>query len=368
MEQPRTHEAGAGRAETPKKKAAKKSAPKAVGKTGKPVRHEGKSKKSDKARRRRGKRIRRIVGRALLYIFTVLVMLVLGLYAILNVVFNGPSQTAGDRLTLTLLETSALKFVPGLYYTDEEIAAVKERNKVVELEQETDTSLIVFSTPDDGEEVGPVGSLEEERDIVVEEIGGATYHGWMMIVRDPSRVFVGVCNDHFSEDRPGLKLPALVKKYDAIAGINGGAFSDPSGQGNGGVPIGPTFSEGRATNAYGGGDLTVAGFDENNVLIVGKMSKDQCKQRGIRDSVAFGPALVVNGEPAQFSGVSSGLNPRSAIGQRSDGAVLMLVIDGRQVNSPGASMADLVEIMVRYGAVNACNLDGGRIPTAFLVR
>ena len=37
----------------------------------------------------------------------------------------------------------------------------------------------------------------------------------------------------------------------------------------------------------------------------------------------------------------------------------MLVIDGRQVNSLGASMADLVDVMVRYGAVNACNLDGG---------
>lgn len=111
---------------------------------------------------------------------------------------------------------------------------------------------------------------------------------------------------------------------------------------------------------------------------------------GLRDAVSFGPALVVNGEPAQFEGVSSGLNPRTAIGQRADGAVLMLVIDGRQVNSMGASMADLVDIMVRYGAVNACNLDGGsssnmvyegevlndgvavtgsrRIPTTFIVQ
>ena len=37
----------------------------------------------------------------------------------------------------------------------------------------------------------------------------------------------------------------------------------------------------------------------------------------------------------------------------------MLVIDGRQVNSMGASMADLIEIMLRFGAVNAANLDGG---------
>ncbi|MBR4443970.1 MAG: phosphodiester glycosidase family protein [Clostridia bacterium] len=349
-----------------------------------------KKKLSEKARKRRNKHIRRVVGRILLYLFTVIIILVVGLYALLNVVFRGPSQTAGDALTMMLLESSAGKFVPYLYYTDEEVAAIQERNKMVELELETDTSLIVFNKPAESDDPETADGPAEEDDIVVDELRGATYHGWMMIVKDPSRVFLGVCRMRFSGDYAGLRLPDLAKKYDAVAGINGGAFADPNGQGNGGVAVGVTFSEGQATNAYATTDYTMAGFDQNNVLIVGKLSKAQAEERGIRDSAAFGPALVVNGEPAQFSGVGSGLNPRTAIGQRADGAVLMLVVDGRQVNSPGASMADLVEIMVRYGAVNACNLDGGsssnmyyngemlndgvaitgsrRIPTAFLVR
>ena len=352
-----------------------------------------KTKKNSKAKKRRRKLIKRIVGRTLLFVFTVLIMLVAGLYAILNVVFKGPSQTAGDLLTVSLMETSAAKFVPYLYYTDEEVDAILERNKLVELEQETDTSLIVFAAQkkEENESADSAGIPEaEEDDIIVDELRGATYHGWMMIVKDPSRVFVGVSSDYFTEEKGGLRLEGLVEKYGAVAGINGGAFSDSGGQGNGGMPSGVTITEGRLTNAHGGSDLTVVGFDENNVLIVGKMTRDQCVQRGIRDCVAFGPALVVNGEPAQISGVSSGLNPRTAIGQRADGAVLMLVIDGRQVNSPGASMADLIDLMMRYEAVNACNLDGGssshiyyngemlndgvavtgarRIPTAFLVR
>ena len=120
------------------------------------------------------------------------------------------------------------------------------------------------------------------------------------------------------------------------------------------------------------------------------MTGSQAIERGIRDAVTFGPALVVNGEPVGVSGSGSGLNPRSAIGQRADGAVLMLVIDGRQVNSLGATLSDLIEIMLEYGAVNAANLDGGSssllyyegeylnrgvvltgsrdIPTAFIVR
>ena len=89
------------------------------------------------------------------------------------------------------------------------------------------------------------------------------------------------------------------------------------------------------------------------------MSVSKAKELGIRDAVMFGPALVVNGEPCQVSGASSGLNPRSAIGQRADGAVLLLVIDGRTANSLGATLADEINLMLEYGAVNAANLDGG---------
>ena len=56
---------------------------------------------------------------------------------------------------------------------------------------------------------------------------------------------------------------------------------------------------------------------------------------------------------------NSGWNPRTAIGQRADGAVIFVCIDGRQVGSPGGTYADIINIMQEYGAVNACNMDGG---------
>jgi len=55
----------------------------------------------------------------------------------------------------------------------------------------------------------------------------------------------------------------------------------------------------------------------------------------------------------------SGLNPRTCIGQRADGAVIFLCVDGRSISSLGGTYADCIDIMVEYGAVNACNLDGG---------
>ncbi|MBQ3170207.1 MAG: phosphodiester glycosidase family protein, partial [Clostridia bacterium] len=109
----------------------------------------------------------------------------------------------------------------------------------------------------------------------------------------------------------------------------------------------------------------VVGFDHNDILHVGEFSDAKAKEIGLRDAVAFGPALVINGQPSVVSGKGSGLNPRSAIGQRADGAVLLLCIDGRQANSLGASYEDLIEIMLDYGAVNACNLDGGSSTAMF---
>lgn len=339
----------------PKKKKKKKTA-------GAP--QTGKKKLSKKAmlarkKRLRKKRIRRVVGRIALSLVTFLVVVLGGVYALLSVFFLGPSQTAGDKLTMSLFETSALKFVPSLYYSQAEIDAIKDRNKIIEPEGTTDLSLVSIRRPEEQTDQTGADTQQEEEDIYVEEITGATYHGWMMVVRDPSRVSVGVSRDYFNDDARGMRIAEMAEKYNAIGAINGGAFSDSGGMGNGGMPSGLTVSDGEIRNSSGGRDLTTAGFTEDDILVVGKFTKDQAKEMKIRDACSFGPALVVNGEPVEFSGASSGLNPRTAIGQRADGAVLMLVIDGRQVNSMGASYADLVNIMVRYGAVNACNLDGG---------
>ena len=131
----------------------------------------------------------------------------------------------------------------------------------------------------------------------------------------------------------------------------------------------------------------VIGFNNDNILIVGSMTGQQALDAGIRDALSFGPILVMNGKASTVKGSGSGLNPRSAIGQRADGAILLLAIDGRRADSLGASYADLIDIMLEYGAVNAANLDGGNstglvyngslvnkglfyrgLPTCFIVR
>ena len=371
---------------------------------------ESKTRRTTKAQRRRRRRIRRIAWRCGLCVLTAIALLLVGLLWAGYAGFRGPSQTMGDLLTVSMLETSALKFVPRIYYSRAEVDEIIARNEVQASDAETDVSLITIpaptpdpalATPVPDIEVTPTPAptatpapenlISSEDGIDILDVRGGTYSGYMMIVHDPSRVTCGTCRDSFSSAK-GLQLKEIAARYNALAAINGGGFEDDGGSGNGGQPIGLVISEGEVKHTRGGGDSFYAtvGFDSNNIMHIGKISASKAKQAGIRDAMTFGPKLIVNGEAASVKGLSSGLNPRTAIGQRADGAVLMLVIDGRQASSLGATYADLIAIMMEYGAVNAINLDGGssslmyykgeylnkgvtltgsrNMPTAFIVR
>ena len=332
---------------------------------------------ADVAAKKTGKKVKgraltpkRVAGRVGLSVGTVIALVLVAAIGAGFVAFRGPSRSLGDLLTVTMLETSALKFVPRIYYSKAEVDAILARNSVQEDTSETDTSLIVVAgpTPEPGSEPVEAASNEpnpenlafSEDGIDVYEVHGATYNGWMMIVHDPSRVSVGVCREEFSS-KPGMRLKEIAARYEAVAAINGGGFSDEGGVGNGGRPLGLVVSQGKLLNKarVKSDHAVVAGFNQDNVLVVGKFTTEQAQEKGLRDALAFGPALVVNGEAAQVSGSSSGLNPRTAIGQRADGAVLLLVIDGRQASSLGATYSDLISVLMEYGAINAVNMDGG---------
>ena len=366
------------------------------------------ARRSRRAKLRRRRKMRRVLWRCVLSLLTVVVLLLATLLSVLHSAFLGPSQTVGDLLTVTMLETSALKFVPRIYYSEAEVEAILARNQLGDVQEEADTSLIVIPQPTPEAAAAPqvtqapsavdlitpeptVPPLYDEDGISIFSVQGSTYNGYMMVVQDPSRVSVGVCRDGFNS-KPGLLLHEIAQRYDAVAAINGGAFEDTNGQGNGGTPTGLVVSEGTLLHKANTSSIhdVVVGFNQDDILVFGKFTNAEAQEQGLRDALAFGPVLVYNGEPAPVKGASSGLNPRTAIGQRADGAVLMLVIDGRQSNSIGASYADLIKVMLDYGAINAVNLDGGsssmlyykgdylnngvtltgsrKLPTAFIVR
>lgn len=299
------------------------------------------------------------IGKVLLVLLETVVLLVVTLYGVLFVLAKGPSPTARDIFVMSVRETSAIGFIADIFFTPEEIAAIeaKEEEEFVD----TDTSLIVIpSEPDDETQTGPVpdewGLVDEDGDgIIIDEVRGEGYSGYMMVVLDPSRVILGCRPEMFGVE--GLRVAQMAKHFGAVAAINASGFLDEGGNGQGETPDAMVVYEGQIYYESSGVQGGFVGFDSNHIMHVGRLKASTIKDRDIQYGVAFGPVLVANGELIQQS--SSGINPRTAIGQRSDGAVLMLVIDGRQLVSLGATYTDLAEIMVEYGAVNACNLDGG---------
>jgi len=301
----------------------------------------------------------------ILIVLLVTVLLLAGtLYGVMYVLAKGPSPTARDLFVHSVRETSAVGWLANLFFTEEEIALMSGEDKMEEY-IETDTSLVTITQPTDGDdtddEQGPQpdawGLIDEDGDgIIIEQVKGSGYSGFMMVILDPSRVIMGSKPNSYGYR--GYTVAEMVAEFDAVAGINAGGFEDPNGQGNGSVPNTLVVYEGNVYFESSGTQSGFVGFDSNHIMHVAtRITSAEIKEKNIQYGVCFGPVLIANGEPCELN--VSGVNPRTAIGQRSDGAVLMLVIDGRQVISLGATMDDLVEIMLEYGAVNACNLDGG---------
>lgn len=327
----------------------------------------------------------KIMGIFFLFLITTLIIAVIGLYGGLKLAINGPSEHFREIFVSSMMESSAGPIAIRMVLPDDQINAILESNKTVEFDHITDPDLVSVMREEAAAaaEAARQAGIEQETNldpdgdgIELHEISGPMYHGAMLVVYDPSRVICATI-DNYTHSGAGMTLEQLIDKYGAVAGINGGQYEDESGLGIGGWPVGVVMSQGvlRADNAdefYEAGTdengdpiyetrtaLPTVGFTQDDILVVGTFGGGYAESIGLRDAVSFGPSLIVNGEAANYSGVGGGLNPRTAIGQRADGAVLLLCIEGRRSSSMGATMADLIDIMVQYGAVNAFNLDGG---------
>ena len=100
-----------------------------------------------KAERLRKKKIKRNAWRVCLSFLTVIGVILARALAAGWAAFKGPSPSTGDLLTMSMLETSALKFVPRIYYSKAEMDQIIARNSVDTGDSETDTSLIVIAKP-----------------------------------------------------------------------------------------------------------------------------------------------------------------------------------------------------------------------------
>lgn len=367
------------------------------------------TKSSGKRRKKKHKSgVFKVIRRVLLVLATFVVVSFVGAYATLWVICHGPSEAAKNLFVSTILETGALKFLATWYFTDEEIIAITNRNSMAQISEDVNTGMIFaqasggnggssanasgnagsgLERPDlDGSGLGVIdadrvdpgspGPDEDPDGIKIVEIAGRSFRAKLMIVNDPSRIKLTTIYPWSDEEhsKDGKTLDKLVTEGGYLAGINGGEYYS---SGNwGGIPKGLVVCGGQIQyNVPKKGDVMI-GFNKDNILVVkdiGNMTAEQVEtmveEERIRDAVSFKDVkgnnnhftkLIINGKAREINGNGSGANPRTAIGQKADGTVLMLVTDGRGASGHlGATAADLISIMQEYGAVNAANLDGG---------
>lgn len=275
----------------------------------------------------------------------------------------GPISYFRNLWVTSAMTTMTHKYLAYVFFNQEQIDKIMANNIVIEVDDNTNIEeiqiqeveeQITYSSPEEEQ----ILKKDQGNDLYkVIDIEGNGYKGHLLVVYDPSKIELA----QIPNKKYGWTLDQFIAKKNAVAGINAGGFnySESYGYSPTGVFIidGQVINDGGSTG-WGGG---IIGFTNDNVLILTKTSAYEAVQMGVRDAVSFGPFLIVNGVASQFKGNGGyGIAPRTAIGQRKDGIVLMLVIDGRRPgHSLGVDMVELTNIMLKYGAYNAANLDGG---------
>lgn len=192
--------------------------------------------------------------------------------------------------------------------------------------------------------------------------GVSKYSGYLTVVYDPSKVKLATSVGAGVDDSSyGQILSQISKNNNALVAMNAGGFYDPNWNSNGGIPHGMVIKDGKLLTDFRRGIDSggMIGFDQDDRLILKRVSSSEALNMHIRDAVDWGPYLIVNGINYFKEERIKWACARTAIGQRKDGIVLLLVVDWGREDTKGASYSDLADIMERYGAINAANLDGG---------
>ena len=295
---------------------------------------------------------RHIVGKILLILLTLFVAAGIAGLGTALLVIHGPSEQAKTLFVRTFRDTGTVYWVPEMFMSKEEVEEIAnpvsaDGTKKYTIEKEAvDTEVIIEPIPEDK----PV--------IELVDIAGTSWHGKMLIVRDPSLVRLAVPKSTEEKGAFGelKQVEEYCEMYGAVAGITAGGFYMDTGR-----PFGFIIKNGRVVIPNGferENEKGFGGFTADHKLVVGSFTEQEALEKGIVEGLCWQPLLIVNG--IKQTGMGGGYNPRAAIGQRADGTVILVLIEGRMISSLGATYDDLADFLEEQGCINAINLDSGR--------
>ena len=270
---------------------------------------------------------------------TTILFIVLDILAICGfIMMYGPWNKIRNFYVNTAMKTKDHQYFAKIFYSDEKINEILNSNYFIEITEKVELDDIVIDT-------SPKSSYDNEYDeeVLTRTPGNDDYKiinikvgiskGYLIAIYNPKKVSL-IRAKNFNVGRYGEQVTGMCKRYDALVCINGGGFNDDTGRGSD-IPIGYVIDDGEIIWPATGWDTytsNLIGFNaEGKLLLLSNSTGTAALEAGMVDGLEFGPFLIVNGKPLEIVGDPWGKSPRVAIGQRKDGVVLFLVIDGRYV-------------------------------------
>lgn len=281
------------------------------------------------------------------------------------IMMYGPWHGIRNLYVNTAMKTKDHQYFANIFYSQKTIEKIMNSNYFIEIKEELVLDDIVIDTspktnydnPYDEEILTRNGSNEDYKVIDV-KVGISK--GKLIAIYKPEKVSL-IRAKNFNIGRYGEQVTYMCNRYNASVCINGGGFQDDTGHGSD-IPLGYVIDDGEIDWPANGWDTTTGNLiglnSEGKLMLLSNSTGTAALEAGMVDGLEFGPFLIVNGKPLEIVGDPWGKSPRVAIGQRKDGVILFLVIDGENYID-GASLQDVVDILMKYGAYNAANLDGG---------
>ncbi len=291
-----------------------------------------------------------------LKVFLITIFILVCLFVLFIILFFKTTlfQEWKELWVQTAMTTMNHQYLATWFLSEDEINAIMNDNIVINNE---DSVLNAIEIDDNESTTKP-----KENEIKVDKISGSGYVGYVMTVSDPSKVKLVDSR----KKTTGTQLSQICKEHNAIAGINAGGFTDPNGNGFGNLLNEPTIIDKKLLYGDKNSVINLTGLTHSGELVLGRYTYHQAMNIGVESGIQFGPYIIVNGNKQIKKANQGGLHPRMAIGQKKDGTMIFVCIDGRQPGySIGTTLLEVQNIFERYGAYNAANLDGGSSATMY---
>ena len=277
----------------------------------------------------------------------------------LFVLYYGPFENSRKIFVGTAMNSMHYQWLATSFLSDNQIEGIignKNKGEATEIPNEIDTSSV---------------QIKKLNDEGIEKLtfDGNNYTGYALIINDPTRVKIGYTSTLNTSNPVGEETSVIAQNNNAVAAINGGAFTDEADtskwSANGGTPSGIIISDGKVVyDDLNGAASYVTAIDKNGYLFGGYYTTEELLSRGTAEAVSFKAPVVLGGKKLNVVD-EDGMVSRTLIGQKAEGEIVLVVLDSRYNNKLAATLSEAQDVMIDLGCMIAIPLDGGKSTTMY---